>query len=267
MMNAEVDLDLIRRVLPAPAGPSDQARFDGRAALLEAIAAEGGGGRGWRPGLRAPRRAGRLMLVWGALLLGATGATAATIVAIDGFSHDTPTQLFSVNPDRIGNPWMNQALVPGTVRLVESFRVPSVGEAQYWTARATHHGICVGLRLPGGVWAGSENRFELSGPVPGCVYKFSPNPKAGWSPKRGFFWVEYQVGGSWQGRIVIGTVASVGRPVAVRDALTGTRAPVVDGRYFAILIPPSHRWQLRYRLETLDRSGSVLARSTETIEP
>jgi len=263
-MNAEADLDLIRRVLPDPGEPSAGARRDARVALLHVISGERRTRRRHR--VRGP---GRLALVWAALLLGTTGATAATVFAIDNFTHDTPTQLFRVNPDRLlGSPWVKQSLVPGTVRLVESFKVPGVGQAQYWTAQATHHGICVGLRLPGAVWAGStENRFELSGPVPGCVYKFSADPKAGWSPKRGFFWLEYQVGGSWRGRIVIGTVASVGRPVAVRDAFSGTTASLVGGRYFAILIPPSHRWQLRYRLETVDGSGRVLARSTETIEP
>ena len=157
--------------------------------------------------------------------------------------------------------------------------MPGVGEAQYWTGQATHHGICVGLRLPGGVWAGSYNRFELGGPVPGCVYRFSPDPKSGWIPQRGFYEVEYQAGGRWPGRITIGTVPDVGKPVIVRDVYSGATARVIDGRYFAILIPPSHgQWgslgrgrnrinRLRYRLETIDASGRVLAEDFGTVEP
>jgi hypothetical protein len=281
-MNPGADLDLVRDLLPVSTEPSDAARREARVALLAAIGAERRVADAARPRRRVRTRGTRrLAAVCGALLLGAAGATGATVVAIDSFSHDTPTNLFRTNPDRIGNPWVRQSLVPGTVRRVETITVPGVGAAQYWTAQATHHGICVGLRLPGGVWAGSsDDRFQLGGPIPGCVYRFSPHPTAGWSPKRGFFWVEYQVGrGHWQGRVTFGTVPAVGRPVAVRDALTGTTTPVVDGRYFAILIPPSHgQWQswkqgrtrilqLRYRLETVDAAGRVLAQSTETIEP
>ena len=279
-MNPEADLDLMRQVLRTPTGPSHQARRDARFALLDVIRADGRPGPTQRLRRRLrPTGARRLALLSAALLLGATGATAATVAAIDSFGHDTPAQLFRENPDRFGSPWVHQSLVPGTVRLVETIRIPGVGQAEYWTAAATHHGICAGLRLPGRVWAGSFNRFQLGGPVPGCVYKFAANPAQGWSPKRGFFSLEYQVGGRWQGRVVIGTVPDVGRPVAVRDALTGTTTRVVDGRYFAILIPPSHgQWgswregtgrvlRLRFRLETLAASGQVLAKAPQTIEP
>jgi hypothetical protein len=279
-MNPEADLDLMRQVLGAGTEPSHQARRDARFALLDVIEAERriGPTQRLRRRLR-PNGARRLALLGAALLLGATGATAATVITIDSFGHDTPTQLFRDNPDRFGSPWVNQSLVPGTVRLVETIKVPGVGQAEYWTAAATHHGICVGLRLPGRVWAGSINRFQIGGPVPGCVYKFPANPTRAWSPKRGFFSFEYQVGGSWDGRIVIGTVPDVGSPMAVRDAFTGTTTRVVNGRYFAILIPPSRgQWgssgegtnrvlRLRYRLETLAASGRVLAKAPQTIEP
>lgn len=282
-MNPESDLNLIREVLKVRTAPSLQARRDARVTLLDAIDAGNRVGRASRPRRRFRALGARqIALLAGALVIGATGATAATIITIDSFSHDTPTQLFRDNPQgrlRSPSPWVKQSLVPGTVRRVETLNVPGVGEAQYWTAEATHHGICVGLRLPGGVWAGSDNRFQLSGPVPGCVYRFSPDPKKGWSPQRGFFEVEYQVGRRWNGRITFGTVPTVGRPVAVRDAFSGTTTRVIDGRYFAILIPPSHgQWgtvtagrfheqRLRYRLETLDASGRVLAQDFGTIEP
>jgi hypothetical protein len=279
-MNSDADLDLMREVLKVRTEPSSQARCDARVTLLEAIDAESPGGRASRSRRRLRSLgARRIALVAGAVVIGATGATAATVVSLDSIGHATPTQLFGANPDRFLAPWVKQSLVAGTVRRVETLNVPGVGEAQYWTAQATHHGICVGLRLPGGVWAGSYNRFEIGGPVPGCVYRFSPDPKRGWSPQRGFYEVEYQAGRRWNGRITIGTVANVGRPVTVRDAYSGTTARVIDGRYFAILIPPSHgQWgswkqgrarvdRLRYRLETLDASGHVLAQDYGTVEP
>ncbi len=279
-MNPEADLDLIRQIFKVSLEPSLQARHDARATLLDVIDAENRVARASRPRRRfRALGARRIGLLAGALVIGATGATAATVVTMDSFSHDTPTQLFRDNPDRLFSPWVKQSLVAGTVRRVETLNVPGVGNAEYWSAESTHHGICVGLRLPGGAWAGSNNRFQIGGPVPGCVYRFSPDPKTGWSPKKGFFWVEDQVGGRWNGRIVYGTVPNVGRPVEVRDPFSGTTTRVIDGRYFAILIPPSRgQWgswkqgrfrvqRLRYRLESLDASGRVLAQAPETVEP
>ena len=279
-MNQESDLDLTREILKVSTDPSERARHEARTSLLDRINAEDHvvtaprlRRRVWAAGNR------RVGVLAAALVIGASSAAAATVAAIDGFGHDSPTRLFQDNPVRFFSPWVTQALVPGTVRLVTTLSVPTVGRAEYWTAESTHHGVCVGLRLPGGAWAGSPNRFEVGGPVPGCVYRFSPTPRTGWSPKRGFFWDEDQVGGRWQGRIVYGTVPNVGRPVMVRDALSGTSTHVIDGRYFAILIPPSHgqygSWQqgharverLRYRLETLDALGRVLATAPDTIEP
>jgi hypothetical protein len=278
-MNAEADLALMRQIFRVSTEPSVRARHDARAALVEVIDAETRVGRASRPRRFRALGARRIALLAGALVIGATGATAATVATIDSFGHDTPTQLFRDNPDSLGSPWVKQSLIAGTVRRVETLNVPGVGKAQYWTAESTHHGICVGLRLPGGAWAGSYSRFAISGPLPGCVYRFSPDPRTGWSPKKGFFWVEDQLGGRWEGRIVYGTVAAVGRPVEVRDAFSGTTTRVISGRYFAILIPPSHgQWgswkqgrvrvqRLRYRLETLDASGRVLAQAPETVEP
>lgn len=279
-MNPETDLDLMREILKVSTEPSLRARRDARATLLGVIDAQNRVARGSPPRRRfRALRARRIGLLAGALLIGATGATAATVVTIDSFSHDTPTQLFRDNPPRLFSPWVKQSLVAGTVRRVETLNVPGVGKAQYWTAESTGHGICVGLRLPDGVWAGTNSRFEISGPLPGCVYRFSPDPKQGWSPKKGFFWVEDQVGGRWEGRVVYGTVANVGRPVEVRDTFSGTTTRVIDKRYFAILIPPTHgQWgswrqgrvrvqRLRYRLESRDASGRVLAQAPETVEP
>ena len=279
-MNQESDLDLMREMLKVSTDPSERARQQARASLLDLIDAEDHVVAA--PRLRRRVRAAgnrRFGVLVAALVIGASSAAAATVAAIDSFGHDSPTRLFHDNPARFFSPWVAQALVPGTVRLVTTLSVPDVGRAEYWTAESTHHGICVGLRLPGGVWAGSPNRFEVGGPVPGCVYRFSPTPTTGWSPKRGFFWDEDQVGGRWEGRIVYGTVPNVGRPVMVRDALSGTTTAVIDGRYFAILIPPSHGQygslpegrarveRLRYRLETLDAVGRVLATAPDTIEP
>ncbi len=160
-MNSEADLDLMREVLKVRTEPSLQARRGARVTLLDAINAENRVGRGSRSRRRFRALGARqTALLAGALAIGATGATAATVITIDGIGHDSPNQLFRDNPSRLFSPWVKQSLVAGTVRRVETLNVPGVGEAQYWTAEATHHGICVGLRLPGGVWAGLEQQVS-----------------------------------------------------------------------------------------------------------
>ena len=74
----------------------------------------------------------QLALLAGVLAIGASGATAGTIFALNDFtfSHATPTELFKANPRGVGvpgQPWAGESLIPGTVRYVESLQLPTVG--------------------------------------------------------------------------------------------------------------------------------------------
>ncbi len=270
-MNRDTTLDLVREQLLLDIEPSADVRVAARSRLLATIHAERLDRRRV-PLLRRVRALGarQLALLAGALAVGATGATAGTIFALNDFefSHDTPTQLFKANP-RWQAPWAREAVIPGTVRYVESVHVPTVGTAQFWSADSKPYGICLALRLPGGTWAGGEGaRFPFSGPVPGCE-----NRPVGWPGAwNGFVFIEYQPW-PWRGRVAIGIVPAHGHPVEVRDALGGTTTPVIDGRYFAIVIPAAQArleggiWHLAYRLETLDDAGHVLVRAPADITP
>lgn len=272
-MNLDADLDLLRERLPADVEPTPAARHAARSALLAEIRAE----RGERRPMRLRRRvralgARQLALLAGGLAIGATGATAGTILALNDFdfSHDTPTELFQANPLRVGGqPWASESLIPGTVRYVESVQLPTVGKAEFWSADSRPYGICLALRLPGGSWAGGEGeRSHFSGPVPGCE-----NRPVGWAGAwNGFLFFDYQVS-NWLGRVAIGIVPTQGHPAEVRDAIGGTTTPVIDGRYFAIVIPASQSrfeegmWHLAYQLETLDSAGHVLVRAPAAGSP
>jgi hypothetical protein len=270
-MNPDTEFDLVREHFLVDVEPDTAVRGAARSRLLEKIQAER------RDRRRVPLRrrvralgARQVALVASALAIGATGATAGTILALNelNFSHDTPAELFRSNP-RWQAPWGREALIPGTVRYVESVQVPTVGSTQFWSADSRPYGICLALRLPGGTWAGGEGaRFPFSGPVPGCE-----NRPVGWAGAwNGFVFLEYQVA-NWRGRVAIGIVPTRGRPTEVRDAIGGTTTPVIDGRYFAIVIPASQSkfqdgmWHLIYRLETLDQAGHVLVRAPAAVFP
>lgn len=270
-MNLDTDLDQVREHLLVDIKPSATARHAARSRLLETIQAEPRDRR--RVPLRRRLRtltARQLALLAGTLSTGATGATAGTILALNNFefSHDTPTQLFKANP-RWQAPWAHEKLVRGTLRSIESVQVPTVGRAEFWSADSRPYGICLALRLPGGTWAGGAGaRFPFSGPVPGCE-----NRPVGWAGAwNGFAFIEYQVS-NWRGRVAIGIVPTQGRPVKVRDAIGGTTTKVIDGRYFAIVIPARQSkfedgmWHLTYRLETLDHASHVLVRAPADVTP
>lgn len=125
-MNQESDLDLMREMLRVSTDPSERARHEARASLLDLIDAEDHVAaatrvrrRIWAAGNR------RVGVLAAALVIGASSAAAATVAALHGFGHDSPTRLFDDNPARLFSPWVTQALVPGTVRLVTTLRVPT----------------------------------------------------------------------------------------------------------------------------------------------
>lgn len=267
------DLNLIRSTLQLPVGPSTHAHRTAAARLQRAIVEE------QRPGHSGARRAPRLRsrpaaLIAGlAALTGGGVAVAAThVLSLDALTgtHASPQQLFRTNPQ--GG---HSRMIPGTARLVQTLRVPGAGRVQFWMADATHDGICLGIRHRNGQWGDLTKRSDGigSGTVPGCV---SSLPYYG----PGFGWFEAQIGRGFDGgRLVYGDVPRAGHPTTVRDRRTGATAPVLDGHYFAIVIPPEHGgvvvgsvehrkiYRFTYHLQTLNAAGRVLATAQESVAP
>jgi hypothetical protein len=186
--------------------------------------------------------------------LSATGGA----FGLGAFSHDSPKALFEANPAgrfpwRPGLGSIIPSVIPSTVHLGTTFTVPGVGRFQLWVARSRPKGwLCTAIRQPDGTYAGllGGDKYQLSAPQPGCGL-------LGWQDVRGF---DYWPGsiGSPDGRqwwIAWGYAPATDHPVEVRDAISGTTAPIGDGRYFAIVVPQARPG---FRLETLDGAGRTL---------
>jgi hypothetical protein len=215
-------------------------------------------------------------------LIGACGATIGAIKFGVGanpksYSHDSPQALFRANPSSVGIPsgarW-HQDVIPGSVHLASTLQVPSVGKIQYWIAQSTQHGLCQAIRLPDGTWVGGANKFDIGGLVPACLP--APSDCRGCFPRliNGYYYDDAKIPAAhhrWW-RIEYGVAPTHGHPIEVRDAVSGASAPVVNGRYFAILLSgnivplPNKSCSLIYvacwpfvRLQTLNAAGQVLS--------
>jgi hypothetical protein len=241
--------------------------------LLARIVSEPGdarllGGRRRSPGwLRGPRR---LVTVAVAFLLVAAGGTAG-VVDWGVFARDHPVALFRHDPVGQGLPPGNslwhQTVITSTVHRAETFTVPGVGRVAFWVAASRQRGVCTALRLPGGSWSGLEGSpLDEGGAVPGCAPTRAQIDRS--KPPvyvlDGFDYEEAVVRGhdGRQWRIEYGRVSSPrGRPVVVRDALSGITARVARGGWFAIVFPIADQNALpRWRLQALDAQGGIVAR-------
>ena len=238
-----------------------------------------------RRGLRALWQRGRVhrgALIACAALAAVCGSAAVAKVTgiIDPFAwlaHERPLQLFRAAPgyDRRRQP----AVVPGSVRLVETVFVPRVGKVQFWTARTINGWACAAFKLPNGEWAGTtlrgSARYGFSGPVPSCH-----GPWITWEGPD-FRYDAILLGANHRRfyGLVYGTVRTTNSAAGVRDLASGATARVVHGTDFALVIPArlvldrnipafhrpgeprnAQRYAIPYvHLEALDASGHVLA--------
>jgi hypothetical protein len=211
--------------------------------------------------LRHRARVRRGALLAGGVLLAVCGSAAVAKVTgvIDPFSwlaHDKPLKLFQAAPgfDRRIQP----AVVPSTVRRVETFSVPSVGKVQFWTARTATGWACAAFKLPDGEWAGTASkasiRYGFGGPVPSCH-----GPWITWEGP------DFHYDAIWLGLnrrpygIVYGTVRTSTPAALVRDLASGATAPIVGRGDFVLMVPGRHDRIPYLRLEALNASGHVLA--------
>lgn len=203
---------------------------------------------------RRGRRLRGLAVVVAAVVFSATGGA----FGLGAFSHASPNALFEANPAgrfpwRPGLGSIIPRVVPDTVHLATTFTVPELGRFELWIALSKPRGwLCTAIRQPDGTWAGlpSGDRYQLAGPMPGCG-------ALGWQDARGFgYWpssIRSPDGRQWW--VAWGYAPTAGRPVAVRDEVSGTTVPIGDGRYFAIVI---RQTRPGFRLETVDAAGRVL---------
>jgi hypothetical protein len=141
--------------------------------------------------------------------------------------------------------------------------VPGVVLFQYWIAQSTRHWRCEAFRLPDGTWDGFPNNFGVGGAVPGCYPPRLDSPiwvsrlRTAWPG--GFYYDDVQIplAGGRARRIEYGVTLTGGRAVRVRDIFSGASAPVIDGLYFAILLPPFDRTKtVAWQFQALDASGT-----------
>ena len=268
-MSTDLLLERVRAANPAPATPINDDELFARI-----VASPGDPRVGARP--RRRRRIGTrgLALVAAAVVLCGAGGT---VGAVQLLSHASPKALFKADPAgqssrRPGHSGgTGQTAIPSTVRRATTFTVPGVGRFEYWIALSRPSGwLCDAIRQPDGTWAdiGPGDNYQVGGPVPGCG-------TLPWHDAHGFSYYPTSIqhrGTTW--RIVYGYVPTPGHPVTVRDRVSGTTAPIGDGRYFAIVLPlckghtcslPVPRPGSGFRLQTLDAGGRVLV--TDAYDP
>jgi len=235
-------------------------------------------GGGTRRADRVRRRGRRVVLVPAIVLLSSAVAAAATVALgyLNQFEVaknnvlDTPTQVFEANALRRFGPEFSphkgvpmkpypETVIPATIREIETFKLAGVGTVQYWVADTKQRGICRGLRLPDGKWAGLQNRGRAGGSMPGCTPTraqmsggaLGPDPFDDQTSD-----VRDSSGRPWI--LVYGIVSTTrGHATEVRETISGRHAPVVDG-YFALAIRPVGSDYDGYPLEALDASGHSL---------
>lgn len=228
---------------------------------------------------RTPPRAAALVV---AALVTACGATllidkSAQRPIVHQFS---PQRLAAASPREVFRvdaqapfAWRQPGVLLDTVRQVATITVPGLGELQYWVADSTHHWLCAAMRLPDGSWIGTANKYQIGGSVPGCL---PPPPNCNGCPNlHGFDLLDTPIlpigrRGTWM--LFYGSVPTTGHPTAIRDLRTGLTAPIVAGRYVAIVLPAhvsrqrvgkhwSWDWPRGpFKLATVTASGKILTR-------
>lgn len=200
-------------------------------------------------------------------ILAACGAAVAA--GVDPFAviaGSSPTQLFRSNPawwnqDNPPNP--NTAIVASSVRDLGTIEIPHVGAFEYWGAQTKSGTYCEAFRGPDRLWAGTganpEKDYNFGGPVPGCGITTTYPGTSGGS----FSWTNNEIGpaaGSRQSNdisiLVYGTENYPGA-TAVLNPSTGVSAPVFDGTYFALVLPPGSS-ESNVELQALSSSGAVI---------
>jgi hypothetical protein len=212
--------------------------------------------------IRLPFGTRSIALIPAALLVTAVTAAAAGTVALVNAS---PTTLFENNPSGASDSGIpHQTVIPSTVRMIDTFQLPRVGPVEYWVADATHGGLCEALRRPDGTWAGYPDHGTGAGQMPGCgptraqVVALQGDGHQGLLPSS----VDEQSvsmkdsAGAWWD-IYFGIVSANGA-AGVKDPVNGQTAPLIDRRYFVMVVKQTGNCGACDYLRAIDAAGNVL---------
>ena len=171
----------------------------------------------------------------------------------------TAAEVFS-SPDAAGQGDVNAPVHPvaGSERLALTVQVEGVGPVELWVASgSTPTGACLGLRFPDHSWGvDGKNR---GGNGPACFTERDDPMFADALVPTGIDWFETDVDSPFT-RIVYGIIDSDKPATAVTmvDRVTGTKVPVVDGRYFAFVDPRADPQRDNYTLVAYDAAGNIV---------
>jgi hypothetical protein len=231
---------------------------------------------------RSRRRFGlarRTALVPVALMLTSAAAIAGTGLATGFFNlnkqakdnvADTPLQLFQADlpaqPPASPQTLWRQTVIPSTVHTIATPTIPGIGTVQYWVADTTQHGICTAIRLPDGSWAGLKNFKQVGGSLVGCR-PTRAQLGAGALILSGFDYTYSEVLARDAQKFLLeyGEITAPGHPTRVRDEATGVTAPVIDRKYFLLVIPSAREQfagsasPVDAHLVALNSSGKLVA--------
>lgn len=210
----------------------------------------------------------------GVLVICAGVAVAAVVNPWSLLSSDSPTSLFRSNPaywNQQNPPNSNTAVIASSVTDLGTINVPGVGAFQYWGAQTKNGEWCEAFKAPDGAWAGtpvtgsgkSDPSYNFSGDVPGCA-TYSNVPQGG-----GFHFSMNEIGPIVPGNnpatvndlsaVIYGTIDNPGQSTTVVDSTTGASTPILDGHYFALILPrPSLS---TVQLKAVDGPGNIIARA------
>jgi hypothetical protein len=216
--------------------------------------------------LRLPFSGRSIALMPAALLtIAVTAAAAAAGAGTVALFASSPTRLFEQSPTAPSRPGLpHETVVASTVHVIDTFRVPGVGPVQYWVADTAQHGLCQALRRPDGTWAGYADHGTGGGQMPGCgptraqVVAAQDNSHVGLAPMS----VDEQSvsirdpAGRWWD-IYFGIVAADGA-AGVKDIATGHIAPLIDERYFVMVVRRHGNCMGCDNLRAIDAAGKLL---------
>jgi hypothetical protein len=174
----------------------------------------------------------------------------------------TASEVFS-SPDAAGQGDLNAPVHPvaGSERVVQTVEVPGVGRVELWAADgSTTTGACLGLRFPDGTWGAGKDAPNVGGNGASCfTERDDPMFKDTLMPT-GIDAMETDTDPPNFQRIVYGIIDSDIPPTAVRvvDTVSGTSAPVVDGRFFTYVDPRADPQKDDRRLVAYDAAGKVV---------
>jgi len=219
----------------------------------------------------ADRRSRFAAIAASAVLVVCAGATAAVVDPWSLLSTEPATTLFSDNPaywNQDNPPNSNTAVIASSVTELGTINVPGVGAFQYWGAQTKNGEWCEAFKAPDGLWAGTsatasdkvDPSYNFDGSVPGCG-TYSNTDQGG-----GFHWGSDEIGPIAHGNtgatvndlsaVIYGTVDNPGSATKVVDATTGASTSILDGHYFALVLP--RRSLGTIQLEAIDASGKII---------